>query len=225
MTLQRFLIENYGPHVDAFKMALAEAIKFSRLNGISQITLVISAKGGFPGTIIGEFFGDRISKLLCKGGVVDLGHGISMNLEIPRNLSSHKNFGTLLATYLSEEDMSIIDALRTVQAVVYLPWHEEEGKKWLACWSPVIWGNSSWIIKPLTFTQDIEEALSRLTKVINLSTGLAHPSDKEFAKRMFLKLKNEGHQVEPEDVKFWAIKNGWQVRHAKELEKLATKYF
>ena len=225
MTLQRFLIENYGPNVDAFKMALAEAIKFSRLNGISQITLVISAKGGFPGTIIGEFFGDRISKLLCKGGVVDLGHGISMNLEIPRNLSSHKNFGTLLATYLSEEDMSIIDALRTVQAVVYLPWHEEEGKKWLACWNPVIWGNSSWIIKPLTFTQDIEEALSRLTKVINLSTGLAHPSDKEFAKRMFLKLKNEGHQVEPEDVKFWAIKNGWQARHAKELEKLATKYF
>jgi hypothetical protein len=48
MTLQRFLIENYGPNVDAFKMALAEAIKFSRLNGISQITLVISAKGGFP---------------------------------------------------------------------------------------------------------------------------------------------------------------------------------
>lgn len=39
MTLQRFLIENYGPNVDAFKMALAEAIKFSRLNGISQITL------------------------------------------------------------------------------------------------------------------------------------------------------------------------------------------
>mgnify|MGYP003601120368 FL=1 len=225
MTLQRFLIENHGPNVDAFKMALAEAIKFSRSNGIGQITLVVPAKGGFPDTIIGEFFGDRISKLLCKGGVVDLGHGISMNLEIPRNLSSHKNFGTLLATYLSEEDMSIIDALRTVQAVVYLPWHEEEGKKWLACWSPVIWGNSSWIIKPLTFTQDIEEALSRLTKVINLSTGLAHPSDKEFAKRMFLKLKNEGHQVEPEDVKFWAIKNGWQVRHAKELEKLATKYF
>lgn len=225
MNIQRFLIENHGPNVDAFKMALAEAIKFSHSNGIGQITLIVPAKGGFPNTVIGEFFGDQTSKLLCKGGVVDLGYGVSMNLEIPRNLSSHKKVGVVLATYLSEKDMSIIDALRTAQAVVYLPWHEEEGKKWLACWSPVIWGNSSWIIKPLTFTPDIEEALSRLTKVINLSTGLAHPSDKEFAKRMFLKLKSEGHSVEPENVKFWAIQNGWQARHAEELEKLATKYF
>ena len=75
MTLQRFLIENYGPNVDAFKMALAEAIKFSRLNGISQITLVISAKGGFPGTIIGEFMASDhglAHRMLKAGSLYDV---------------------------------------------------------------------------------------------------------------------------------------------------------
>lgn len=225
MNIQRFLIENHGPNVDAFKMALAEAIKFSHSNGIGQITLIVPAKGGFPDTVIGEFFGDQTSKLLCKGGVVDLGYGVSMNLEIPRSLSSHKKVGVVLATYLSEKDMSIIDALRTAQAVVYLPWHEDDGKKWLACWDPAIWGNSSWSVEPLTFSQEIEDALKCVTRGINLSTGLAHTRDKEFTKRIFQKLKSDGYDLEPEDIKSWAIKNGWKAKHAEEFGKLAAKYF
>ncbi len=225
MTIQRFLIENHGPNVDAFKIALVEAIKFSRANSIDKITLIVSAKGSFPHTVIGEFLGEQASKLLCKGDVVDLGYGISMNLEIPSSLSSHKKFGIVLATYLSEKDMSIIDAIRSTQAVVYLPWHEDDGKKWLAYWNPIIWGNSSWIVEPLTFSQEIEDALNRVTRGINLSTGLSHSNDKEFAKCIFQKLKSEGYDLEPEDVKSWAIKNGWKAKHAEEFGKLAAKYF
>lgn len=225
MTLQRFLIENHGPNVEAFKMALAEAIKFSHSNDIDQITLVVPAKGSFPHTVIGEFFGDQTSKLLCKGEIVNLAYGISMNLETPNSISSYKKFGVVLAAYLSEKDMSIIDDIRSVQAVVYLPWHEDEGKKWLAFWNPVIWGDSSWPVESLAFSQNIENALKCITGRINLSTGLVHPNDKEFTKRIFQKLKSEGHDLEPEDVKSWAIKNGWKAEHAENFAKLAAKYF
>lgn len=225
MNIQRFLIENNGPDVDAFKMALVEAIKFSHANSIDKITLIVSVKSGFPHTVIGEFLGEQASKLLCKGEAVDLGYGIFMNLEIPSSLSSHKKFGVVLAAYLSEKDMSIIDAIGSAQAVVYLPWHEDDGKKWLACWNPVIWGNSSWTVEPLAFSQDIEDALKCVTRRINLSTGLAHSNDKEFTKRIFQKLKSEGYDLEPEDVKSWAIKNGWKAKHAEEFGKLAAKYF
>lgn len=225
VNIQRFLIENHGPNIDAFKIALTEAIKFSGANSIDKITLIVSVMRGFPHTVIGEFLGEQASKLLCKGETIDLGYGISMNLETPNNLSLHKKFGVVLAAYLPEKDISIIDTIRSVQAVVYLPWHEDDGKKWLACWDPAIWGNSSWSVEPLIFSQEIEDALKYVTRGINLSTGLAHTRDKEFTKRIFQKLKNDGYDLELEDIKSWAIKNGWKAKHAEEFGKLAAKYF
>ena len=60
---------------------------------------------------------------------------------------------------------------------------------------------------------------------LNWSTGLGHSSDKEAAKRTLSHLKNCGHNLSPESIKKWAVKNGWKPKHAEELSKLASKYF
>lgn len=226
MTTQRFLIENHGPIIDNFKMALSESIKLSLSNCINQITLVVPAKGSFPDTIIGKFFGQTNSKLLCKGESIKLGQEISINLKIPLELrNAFAQFGVVLATYLVQEDMHIVDELKSPKAIVYLPWMEDSGKKWLACWEPTIWGASTWAVESINFTPAVEDELNRLNSVINLSTGLTHPSDKKEADNMFKQLSKNGHYVNPEDIKYWAIKNGWDAENAKSLEKLATKYF
>jgi hypothetical protein len=225
MSVSRFLVENNGPNIEAFKTALAGALQFSSANGINKITLVVSTKGTFSSTVIGEFFGAQVSKILCKGDAVDLGGGVSLNLETPRDVASHKNYGVVMGIYLSKNDMGVVDTIRSAKGIVYLPWLEEEGKTWLSVWSPIIWGNSSWTVAPLSLPTQAEQSLTSLSRGINLSTGLAHPSDKEAAKRMFSKLKSDGHYIAPEDIRLWAIKNGWESRHADDLGKLASKYF
>ena len=229
MTIPRFLIENHGPIDDNFKIAFSESINFAKSNNINQITLIVPAKNSFPDTIMGRFF-DSLkrtnTKILCKGESIALGNGISINLKIPSELRNPcEEFGVVLATYLLDDQMLTVDTLKSTKAIVYLPWLEEDGKKWLACWQPTIWGNSTWVINPITFSPAVEDGLNRLNSIINVSTGLTHPSDKNKANEMFKQLKKDRHQLNPEEVKCWATKNGWDAKHAKSLEQLAAKYF
>lgn len=60
-------------------------------------------------------------------------------------------------------------------------------------------------------------ALQSLTKRVNLSTGLGHPSDRSSAISMFKLLKRAGYSWEPDAVKIWAIQNGWKADHAADL--------
>ena len=226
MTIQRFLIENHGPIIDNFKLALSESIKFCQTNGINKVTLIVPAKVSFPNTIIGEFFGNKDSKQLRKGASIALGNGISINLKIPSELRNPcEEFGVVLATYLLDDQMLTVDTLKSTKAIVYLPWLEEAGKKWLACWQPSILGTSTWTVTPLTISQEVEDALNRLNRTINVSTGLKNTYDQKTADDIFKQLKKDGHLLNPEVIKHWAIKNSWQAEHAKSLEKLAAKYF
>ena len=70
--------------------------------------------------------------------------------------------------------------------------------------------------------QEVEDALLTLTHGINLSTGLTHPSDKESAKRTASALKKSGHQLDPEEIRKWALRHDWAPKDA---EELAVRYF
>lgn len=69
----------------------------------------------------------------------------------------------------------------------------------------------------------VEEALKSLTDMVNLSTGILHPSDESAAKEYFKALYKEGEPLIGSEVTRWAIENGWQSKHANELGKLAEK--
>ena len=67
------------------------------------------------------------------------------------------------------------------------------------------------------------EAISTLSSVVNVSTGLAHPLDESHAKELFKALNEFGVPLNSEEVYALAMENGWSERHAKELSELAEK--
>ncbi|MCE9853269.1 DUF1889 family protein [Shewanella chilikensis] len=69
----------------------------------------------------------------------------------------------------------------------------------------------------------VEEALKSLTIMVNLSTGIIHPSDESAAKEYFKALYKEGEPLIGSEITNWASANGWQPKHAKELGALAEK--
>jgi hypothetical protein len=69
----------------------------------------------------------------------------------------------------------------------------------------------------------VNEALKSLTIMVNLTTGILHPSDETFAKEYFKALYKEGEPLDSSEIAVWAEKNGWKSKHAKELGKLAQK--
>lgn len=223
MTAKRFIVENNGADTATVQTLFQEAIKYCASSNISEITLLVSSKTGFSSTVVGEVLGETKSKALMKGGSVNIESGISLNLEIPKNFSPAKNYGLVVGLYLPKKDLATLDSIRSAEAIAFLPWIEDEGKIWMATWSPLVWGKSSWIVNPVSLSAPVEKELNTLTAMINLGTGLAHPSDKNRATDSLKNVKALGSNVTSTEIEQWAVKNGWAPRQAETLAKLAYK--
>jgi hypothetical protein len=69
----------------------------------------------------------------------------------------------------------------------------------------------------------VGRALESITGRTNLSSGLAHPNDMNAAKEMFKLLHEVGEILRGEEIRSWAVMNGWQERDAVELGALGQK--
>ena len=59
--------------------------------------------------------------------------------------------------------------------------------------------------------------------MVNLSTGLGHPRDKDHADETLRILRAKGHADPTPHIKSWAIQQGWKPEHAAMLEALSRK--
>uniref|UniRef100_UPI0019F2BEE6 DUF1889 family protein n=1 Tax=Pseudomonas sp. TaxID=306 RepID=UPI0019F2BEE6 len=153
-----------------------------------------------------------------------LGEGIRLELEIPKNISTYEKYDVVIAAYLTSRDMDIVDGIRSVNSIIYLPWLEEDGKRWLSTWSPKTVGSSSWVVSKPLLPAPIEAGIVQLGRSINMSTGLSHYSDKDMAKRIFSDLRKQGHTATAEAIRQFAVNNGWEPKRAQELADFAEKY-
>lgn len=69
----------------------------------------------------------------------------------------------------------------------------------------------------------VEDALKSLAAMVNLSTGIIHPSDESAAKEYFNVLYKEGEPLLCSEITEWTKCNGWKPAYAKDLGKLAQK--
>lgn len=69
----------------------------------------------------------------------------------------------------------------------------------------------------------VEAALKTLTRSVNLSTGLGHPSDRDSAIWLFRKLKQAKITYNPMEIKGWLVRHGWMAEYANDVKEVAEK--
>jgi hypothetical protein len=220
----RYLVPNHGPDVEALKRCLSLAIKVSQDKGFQTITLLIINKKNFENTIVADVLGRQVIKYLLKKEKVQAIGNIYFELESLQTFNKYASYEIIIGLYLTQKGIDVLDAVLNTKVVIYLPWLEDEAKDWIDRWDPIIFGGDESQKPTLKLDPIIEEELRNLTSLINLSTGLGHPSDKQHAKKTFAKLQSKRLRFNPNDIKNWAIRNGWLPEHADELAKLASKY-
>ncbi|WP_395118456.1 DUF1889 family protein [Rhodanobacter sp. FW102-FHT14D06] len=75
--------------------------------------------------------------------------------------------------------------------------------------------------KEMTMREIVQKAMEKLSRVSNVSTGLAHPLDEARAKELFIALRDHGVPLSQDDVRLQAEACGWPARHAQKLGELA----
>lgn len=222
--MQRYLIESHGPNKANAAFMFQEAFRICQRERMSRITLAVSNKTTFPSTPIGELLGDGARKI-CQGMTLHLQENLSLDLVCVNKGENFYAYEMVVAVYLSLDDLYKLDSDMSAKAIVFLPWLEDEGKQWLATRRPTILGVNTWQVLPTAFPQDVDNALSTLTQGINLSTGLAHPSDRNTVRNILKKVKDLGYVLSPNDAKNWAVQKGWPYVAVKELAAEVAKVF
>lgn len=224
MSVSRLLVENNGSNQESIKLALGEAFSICRIEDLTRITLVYPSKGSFKNSDIANFLGNQATTILSKGKLVDLSNGVWLELETPKNISPYGKYEVVVAAYLTGKDMDVVDEIRSANTIIYLPWIEDEGKRWLSTWSPETIGPTSWKVSRASLPAPIEQAILQLGRSINMSTGLSHGSDKDMAKRLFSEIRKQGYTATAEAVRQFAVNNGWPSQRAQELAAFSEKY-
>jgi hypothetical protein len=219
--MKRIHIPNMGPNEGNVTTAIAAAMKECREIGATEIALITPLKNNLDTIVVGQVLGEAASKRLMKGNAV-ADHGISLVHHSTATVANTETPQVGLAFYVSHGDIKKLDSLPFV-VLLYVPWLDKDGVTWAAKWGAQTLGGGTQG-QEVDLPAEVITALERLTRRVNLSTGLGHPSDKEAAQRVFSNLKSAGIRWQLAEVEKWAARNRWRPADAEELAKLSARY-
>lgn len=222
--MQRVLVPIDSHDEQAWQAAIIYANQICELSAgsVQNVVLLLHTKRLLKGTDLSHFIGDAHSKILDSGGALSLPSGAKLRCETLRTCSTVLSRAVVIAYWADMTMLDFVDGLRHLAGVVAVPEFPGGVDAWATRWAPVVNGPKT-PSAPLIADPVVEKALVSIDIVVNRSTGIGHPRDKKLAADVFKILRNKGHQADPELIKSWAIKHGWESGNAAELASLAGK--
>lgn len=215
----RFFIETEGWDEDALKLGLAWLVRYSTENRYSVAAIAVGVKDQIRR--MEPALPKALSDPLQKHGEVRA-DGLTLKVILDRRMPFEFTEGPILAVWKKDSTLDKIDDLRA-PAICVITWIKGELEKWKAAWGPIDLRAGEAVPAAEISNPVVRRALEGLTSLVNIGTGLGHPSDRSAAIRTFRILKANGEQYDPDEVRAWAASHGWTAEDATELGEVASK--
>lgn len=229
--IQRVVVPDTNQSPEHVITGIGVADHLCKESGTSEVILLIPTKASLESGDLHQALGPSMHKALLKGLPVKLPSGAQMRCETLKTLQWVSQPSVLVAVFAGQSMMDKIDAFQNLVAVVAVPWTPDSIENWVKTWSPKVLGQPE---KPAKATKAaasliadpvVEQAMKSLTSIANRAHNVLHSNDEDHAKRFFRILRSNNHQESAENIKLWAIKNGWLPKAAERLAELAEKAF
>jgi hypothetical protein len=218
----RVLIPIDAYDAESFRLALGYAQKVCETAGVQDVILFTHTKGQLDHTSLSRFLGPAAVKGLNKGSV-PLSWGGRLSAETMKTLRYSARNAVVIVYYAEPKILDFVDGLDGVTGVIAVPDIPGEADSWVARWGAIVHGQARQAPPILIDDPVFVRALETLTTVVNLSTGLGHPRDKDMANQILRILRAKGHADQAGSIRSWAVRRGWRPGDAAELEALARK--
>lgn len=218
--IQRVFVDAHSADDDALAEGFRWLFQFARERGYAKAAIFLSSVAQIEG--LGRVVGDEVARRLHRDRHIKV-DGVAIDLILQRRLPAAFEGGPILAVWVDDEQLDKIDGLRP-PGICAIPWTKTDIDGWKANWNPVDvrtgkrGGSDETIDNPV-----VVKAMEALTIVVNLSTGLGHPSDKESAIQMLKLLNSAGEEYDTDQLRAWAVRHGWRPRDARSLAELAER--
>lgn len=211
--MDRFFFDTHGPDDDALREGFAWLWRAA--SGSVAVVFVPGLRNADnlpPGLTGAETRQLKKDRQLRRGAAT-----IELATERSRVTVSDR---PVLAVWLDDDQLAAIERSRPASICV-IPWNRDDITRWRDAYGPTDMRGGQASPRREISNPVVEAALQTLTMLVNLSTGLGHPSDKAAAVRTFQILRSGGEQYSPTEVGAWAAANGWGLAGASELEAVA----
>jgi hypothetical protein len=217
--VDRLFIETEGWDEDALKLGLAWLIRYATEKGYSQAAIAVGAKAQIKR--MEPALPQALADALTKRGQVRA-DGLTLKVILDRKMPFDFAEGPILAVWKNDRTLDKIDDLRA-PAICVITWSKGELEQWKAAWGPVDLRAGRAVEAAEISNLVVLRALEGLTSLVNLGTGLGHPSDRSAAINTFRILKKNGEDYDPDEIRAWAARHGWMAEDATELAEVASK--
>ena len=179
-----------------------------------------------------RLYGAKVVKQLFAGTVFENCKPI-FKIETTQTYRDNSSPSEIVITLgLDADDLLKIDDYYSVKAIIAIPWLKKNTGKWLQTWSPKELRGKQPAIKGFANPSCIViKALEELTGLINMSTGIRHPSDEREAKTTILALHKYEPQLNGDFVAAYLVRElNWESESANEMKEFINtlndgKYF
>lgn len=213
-----------GYQEDALQLALAyvAAVLKSHPDRDPDILLLTHTKGQLTGTSLAGMLGQQATKALASGKRVGTPVGGLRHATL-RTMGYSARNSIVIPFYADEAMLDEVDSKPGIAAIIAVPHLPGDAATWAQRWNAKVHGEATSAATPLITDPVVASAMKTLTLISNTSYGSMHPRDVEHANEIFRILRNKGHRLVPEQIKSWAIREGWHPGAAKEAAKIASK--
>lgn len=202
-----------------YAKAIAEAHKLA----VPDVVLLTHTKQLLRSGVLATQLGEQVAKALSNNKPVNLPFGGALRNETLKTMSQYVAGKIVIACYGEDKLLDFADGIASPAGIIVIPDLEGSADAWIERWNPTVHGEAPSPSTELIDDPVVRNALTTLSKLINMSTGLSHPRDKQLADEILRILRVNGHQIEPSNIKSWAIRNGWKPKDADQLATVAAK--
>ncbi|MDH6252455.1 hypothetical protein M2347_002182 [Chryseobacterium sp. H1D6B] len=225
MTDKYYYFDTQGNDDAAYYRALnfaANLVKES--NELNKIIFLVASKDATGW--LERLFDSQTVKKMFTGATFS---GINVKIETIRTYkNSYSNpSDIIICCGLNSEEIFKVQDYRQVDSIVAIPWIKENTESWIKT------AKAKKINEDLTVdnsdntatypapTEIVKKAFAELTKLINTSTGINHPSDNAVAKTYVKTLHKYESELDSDIVCSYLISElGWKTKHAADIRKL-----
>lgn len=217
--------KNFYASEAATDEALAAGVQklFSEMASLSltRAWLVCDSKNNVSG-MIASVIGEQPAKALGKGQPVRVGQSGSITLHTTLTLPLSASGVAILACHPSKKLLDRLDGLRDAAVLIVVPWSESDVAQWVQAHGPIDVLERTSSPAATVSNPVVARALESIRHVINFSTGIADPRDKDSVIDAFRILKDGGEVVTPAEVRAWFVQKGMKPEHANQIEAIAA---
>lgn len=134
--MERYILKSEYVDYDSHELAVLLTDLLCDQKSVSA-TILVPTKKNFKNVTLRKIFTDKAMRDLSNGKEVKLPCDQPVRVEAEKTINPNFETGIVLAMYVNEKMLAILDRCIGAKAVVVVPWAANEVKAWVENWAPI----------------------------------------------------------------------------------------